>query len=197
MVEKFLPEGTAKYFIAIIPPEPVYAEALACKQQFQTHFNSKAALKSPPHITLHMPFLWKTKKEEKLIEKLTSFAKDAPSFQIGLNGFGAFAPRVIFIQVNTNPYLVSLQSALHRFCKKELQLFNSEYKDLPFHPHLTVAFRDLKKDQFAKAWSEFEKKPFAYTFQCSSITLLKHDGKMWQAFHHFLLSNNQVISNLV
>lgn len=197
MAEKFTPSGSARYFIAIVPPEPSYTETLDTKLYFRTMYNSKAALNSPPHITLHMPFFWKEKKEDLLKEKLNAFAGEASPFQIDLSGFGSFPPRVIFIKVATNPYLFALQSALQQFCKRELQLFNSDYKDMPFHPHLTVAFRDLKKEKFKEAWAEFENKSFDHSFPCSTFTLLKHDGKVWNTFQHFLLSNKPAISNLV
>jgi 2'-5' RNA ligase len=191
------PAKDPKYFIAILPPSPIYEEALEIKRHFETKYNSKGALKSPPHITLHMPFLWKEKKERLLIEKLNQFASASPSFQIEFGGFGSFPPRVIFINVASNSNLNELQRSLNRFCKTELQLFNSQYRDLPFHPHLTVAFRDLKKDKFAEAWSEFENKSFQRVFQCESITLLKHDGHEWIPLKHFQLSNHTTISNLV
>ena len=44
------------YFIAIVPPSPIYEEAFEQKVYFKTKYNSKASLNSPPHITLHMPF---------------------------------------------------------------------------------------------------------------------------------------------
>jgi len=50
------------YFIAIVPTSPLSEELLAWKQYFQEHYQSKAALNSPPHITLHMPFEWKEEK---------------------------------------------------------------------------------------------------------------------------------------
>ena len=63
------------YFIAIIPPSPVYEEALELKKYFKEQYGSKAALNSPPHITLHMPFLWNEEKEKKLTERLLVFSK--------------------------------------------------------------------------------------------------------------------------
>ena len=52
-------EKRKQYFVALIPPSPVYEEAQALKEYFREKYNSKAALNSPPHITLHMPFFWK------------------------------------------------------------------------------------------------------------------------------------------
>jgi 2'-5' RNA ligase len=170
------------YFIAIIPPEPIYGQALALKQHFKEQYNSKAALNSPPHITLHMPFKWKESKEARLIDGLEEFSAKQNSFGLKLNNFSAFEPRVIFVDVIKDGKLEQLQKQLKRFCKVELNLFNADYKEFAYHPHLTLAFRDLKKPQFYKAWEEFKGKKFEVTFDVDSIALLKHDGKEWRAF---------------
>lgn len=173
--------GTQLYFLALIPPSPVFEEALSIKEYFKEKYHSKGALNSPPHITLHMPFEWKEKKEEKMIRALEEFCKDKTSFTVSMQNFSCFAPRVIYIDVKPNEDLIKLQAQLHRFCKTELNLFNAQYRDLPFHPHLTVAFRDLKKEQFTLAWQEFQQKTFSGEFDVDKITLLKHSGVYWQS----------------
>lgn len=180
---------TKLYFLAIIPPSPFYDEATRLKHHFKDQYNSKASLNSPPHITLHMPFEWKEKKEGELIEKLTLFSKQYSSGDLSLKNFNAFPPRVIYIDVVKNDWLENLQRDLHRFCKVELNLFNANYKEHPFHPHLTLAFRDLKKENFKKAWEEFKEKKFEATFPVTEIVLLKHDGKAWQAHEKFKLNS--------
>ena len=149
------PPGTSLYFIALIPPIPFFEEAQALKEYFRDQYQSKASLNSPPHITLHMPFQWKEAKEEKLVKPLSEFSSGKKPFALSFNGFSCFAPRVIYIDIKPCKSLTVLQQELHRFCKIELNLFNAQYRDLPFHPHLTLAFRDLKKDQFPNAWQEF------------------------------------------
>ena len=64
------PDKSQQYFIAIIPPSPIYEEALRLKEYFRDTYNSKASLNSPPHLTLHMPFRMKERKEAELVEKL-------------------------------------------------------------------------------------------------------------------------------
>lgn len=177
------------YFIAIIPPEPIYGEALALKHHFENQYNSKAALHSPPHITLHMPFTWKESKEIELVNKLETFSLTQNSFEIRLNNFSAFEPRVIFIDVIKDEKLASLQKQLKRFCKVELNLFNADYKEFAYHPHITLAFRDLKKPEFYKAWEEFKEKKFETTFNADSIALLKHDGKEWKVLKSLSLKS--------
>jgi 2'-5' RNA ligase len=174
-----------QYFIAVIPPSPFFDEALKIKQYFQERYNSKGALKSPPHITLHMPFKWKEEKEKVLIKKLEEFAGKFSPLEIAFNGFNCFPPRVIYIETKESVQLTHLQKELMRFCKQELGLHNANYKDRPFRPHLTVAFRDLKKADFREAWEEFKEKKFEGSFAVDAIVLLKHNGKQWEVFRQF------------
>src|SRR5688572_11117919 len=97
------------YFIAFIPPAPVFEDALKLKQYFKETYNSKAALNSPPHITLHMPFRWKLNKEIQLIEKLKGFIKRHDPLKICIDNFSSFPPRVIFLNVVTSQPLVTFQ----------------------------------------------------------------------------------------
>jgi 2'-5' RNA ligase len=176
-----------RYFIGIIPPSPIYEQAIEFKYYFKDHFQSKAAFHSPPHITLHMPFDWKDKQEGELIDSLQKFSLSLASVPVTLTNFGSFPPKTIFIQVGASNELVQLQLQVRQHCKKVLGLFNADYKDLPFHPHLTIAFRDLKKPMFTKAWAEFKDKPFDGTFSADRIALLKHDGEKWNLFEEFPL----------
>jgi len=177
--------GTQLYFIALIPPSPFLEAAQELKEYFRDHFHSKASLNSPPHITLHMPFQWKEKKEEKLVTALREFSSGQRCFSISFHNFSCFAPRVIYIDLAPSEPLSILQHDLHRFCKIKLNLFNAQYRDLPFHPHLTLAFRDLKKEHFVAAWEDFKEKKFTGEFVVDAISLLKHTGNHWKVFHHF------------
>jgi 2'-5' RNA ligase len=182
--------GISKYFIALVPPSPILEQAQQWKEYFKTQFNSKAALNSPPHITLHMPFEWKQEKENLLIEKLSVFATTQNPVELELKNFGCFPPRVIFIQVVQNSELKALQSSLAHFCKTELNLFNANRLDLPYHPHLTVAFRDLKKQVFPKAWGVVKDLDFETKFICQELVLLIHTGKFWQVNRTFSFAKN-------
>jgi 2'-5' RNA ligase len=184
------------YFIAFVPPAPVFEDALKLKQYFKETYNSKAALNSPPHITLHMPFSWKVAKEEELINKLKDFVKRHDPLKICLDNFSSFPPRVIFLNVVTSQQLVVFQKELQRFCKKELNLFNANYKEDPFHPHLTLAFRDLKKSAYTAAWEEFSKKEYKAEFIADKVSLLKHDGQKWNVLKDFTLESSYSTENV-
>lgn len=187
-------EKTKLYFIAIVPPSPVFDYAQDLKNYFRDHYHSKASLNSPPHITLHMPFRWKEKKENELVEALQKFTSGFNPFMLELKNFSCFSPKVIFIDVNKNELLSDLQQKLHRFSKRELNVFNADYKEQPFYPHITLAFRDLKKPAFTTAWEEFKDKKYSAEFLVENITLLKHNSKVWQEFEKFPLgAHSEVI----
>lgn len=168
-----------QYFLGLIPPSPIAEEIALLKEYFRDHYHSRAALNSPPHITLHMPFEWREDRESELVASISTFASRQSAFPLQLRDFGCFEPRVIFINVLPEPALDGMQSSLHRYCKTQLDLYNALYQDRPFHPHLTLAFRDLKKSAFRTAWEEFKNRNFEAVFAVNAICLLKHNGRQW------------------
>lgn len=170
-----------KYFIAIVPPEPLLSQIQDIKKNIFKDYGTKGSLLSPGHITLHMPFSWEEEKEEKLITSLQSF-KFNQHFSVSLYNFSCFEPRVIYINVNNSEPLFELQKQLVTHAKKNLQLFNQSDDMRGFHPHVTVAFRDLKKPVFYKIWEEYKNKHFATNFDCTSFCVLKQVNKQWEVF---------------
>lgn len=178
-----------KYFLALIPEGDIYEKALEWKQYFAREFNSKAALRSPPHITLHMPFLFREDREELLCQNLSKVAKAHALFQVLINGFGAFPPRVIFWRIENNPVMEALHHDLSSHLHKTFNIDNARYRDRPFRPHLTLAFRDLKKQDFPEAWARVENISYSAQFTAGSIALLRHTGKIWEVHRKISMLN--------
>lgn len=177
------------YFIAIVPPKEIADIILPFKQDMAARFASKAALKSPPHITLHMPFRLKDKKLDLLEEVLAKVAVGSENFRIQLANFDCFAPRVIFVALPENSALAALQDKVLKNMK-QLNLFNGNYKDRPFHPHVTIGFRDLKPAFFKLAWEEYKERQLNLDFMASHLSLLKHNGKQWEVYKEFALASS-------
>lgn len=174
-----------KYFIAIVLPEPILSDIESIKTELYHIHNLRGALRSPAHITLHRPFEWKEKNEEALIRKLSEF-KFEKQFLILLKKYGFFEPRVVFINVLNVERLIELHTELKHFCQKNLKLLN-EVNDLRgFHPHVTIAFRDLKKLLFYELKKELENKDYANSFNYKGFSLLKFEKK-WEVIHNFLI----------
>ncbi len=172
-----------KYFLAIVIPPPLFEKAEGIKQQLFNEHGLKGALRSPAHITLHRPFEWKEEKENLIIDKLATFKFDV-EIKIELNNYSFFEPRVIYAAITPNNTLNELHDRLKKFAKKELQLFNEADDLRGFHPHITVASRDLKKAKFYELKQEFSDKKLSGTFNCKGFSLLKLDKK-WEILKDF------------
>jgi len=176
---------TSLFFVALLPPLDIQDYATQIKQYFATHYQSRAALKSPPHITLQPPFGWLNAALPALEECLREFASDRTSISIALNGFAAFPPRVIYIDVVRSVELLALQADLMAKLAAKLGIVDRVSKTRPFAPHMTVGFKDLTKQNFRLAWQEFQTRQLYFEFTASCLTLLRHDGKKWQIHSEF------------
>jgi 2'-5' RNA ligase len=177
------------YFIALLPPLAVQQVANEIKTHFATVYQSRAAQKSPPHITLQPPFAWPLENLQNLTQGLQTFVRNQPPIPTILDGFGAFKPRVIYINVVKTPELLSVQKDLMNFLEADLGIVHLPSKQRSFSPHLTVGFKDLTKANFLRAWQEFSEKPLHYEFVVSHLSLLSHDGLRWNVTEEFTLAN--------
>ncbi|MBF2036273.1 MAG: 2'-5' RNA ligase family protein [Leptolyngbyaceae cyanobacterium T60_A2020_046] len=171
--------GRVRHFIAILPPIAIQQEATALKQHFAERYNSRAALRSPPHITLVPPFEWRMVDRDRLIHALVAFARDRAPFTVEISGFGAFPPRVIYLNVLPTPALMTIQRDLVADVEKHLAI-RDRHPGRPFRPHLTLAFRDLTPAAFRSAWPCFATQAQHATFTADALTLLTHSPLGWQ-----------------
>ena len=178
------------YFIALIPPTPIKERIISLKRQVASLFESKAALRSPPHITLHMPFRYPEKKLKKMTQVLEGYFAQQQPFDLMIHGFGAFPPRVVYVQVELNESLEMLQKNLGTAMARKLSIHNIDYRNRPFKPHITIGFRDLKKPQFKEAWRYYQGQEFTSSFLVHQATLLRHNGKIWEEDIHFKFRNS-------
>ena len=177
-------DNLSLYFIAIIPKDPLQSKLMELKQWVFKGVGSKGALRSPAHITLLMPFKWKQEKESLLFESIDKLAYSIAPFNIELFNYNCFEPRVIYVNVKNSDILTEAKNEVVKMAKQELKL--TFLKDLRvFHPHITIAFRDLKKPQFYELWEQLKEKEFEADFEASSLALLKHNGKRWDVCKEF------------
>lgn len=176
---------TNLYFIALIPPAEVFEEVLRLKMELFEKFELKAALRSPPHITLHMPFQLPFDKEENLRGLLLEVASSLKPISIVQNGFGHFSSKVIYARVDITSELLQIQKHVLRNIQQKMNIHNADYKNRGFHPHMTIAFRDLKKPLFNEIWPEYTKRSFQAKWESTCLSLLKHGGDKWNVHSHY------------
>ena len=175
---------TSLFFIALLPPPEIQDYVTQIKQHFADRYASRAALKSPPHITLQPPFEWAANLS--LEEHIGTFASSTESVSVTLDGFAAFPPRVIYVNVLKTEKLLALQADLMPQMTN-LGIVDKVSKTRPFAPHMTVGFRDLTKQNFKTAWQEFQPRQIHFEFTATHLTLLIHDGRRWNVKTEFPL----------
>lgn len=171
------------YFIAVMPDEKIQKEVTAFKHYCQRHFGAGHALKSPPHITLIPPYRWREEQLPALRDVLDLFALGQTPFAVQLKDFAAFPPRVIFVNVRENKHLTALHTSLLK--KLENSLDYHDHRAARFHPHMTIAHRDLTKPAFFKAWDHFSKQHYQRQFLVDRLVLLHHHNRKWEIEQEF------------
>ncbi len=166
------------YYIAIICPGEPGNKIMRLKHWMKEQFGCVVALKSPAHITLIPPFWLEETAEEKLQQMLLSFTSNADELEIHLDGFSHFGKRVLFVQVKEDPAMeeIKKQVELH-FLRSFQDVIKPD--DRPFHPHITIANRDMKPGDFYKAWQHFSQTEFKEVFRAKTISLLKLSPGKW------------------
>ncbi len=177
-----------KYFLAIVPDEPLKSAITELKKELRAAFGIKYALKSPPHITLKMPFVHNENKEGELVKSLSEFFEKEKSFSLALGRIGSFGNRVAFMKVKYPPELLSCQQRLMVFSKAVLKK-NIELSDSNYHPHLTLAFKDVKKDQFGPVLEYLKESSVKGSFNVHQVCLLKKVQGAWDIIEEIELSH--------
>ena len=166
------------YFIALVASKEINEDVLKWKHWMKEQFGCVVALRSPAHITLIPPFWMEDALENKLQNEMNIFSQQQIPFEIHLKHFAAFKPRVIYVEVAPNKILDLLREDLCQFLINT-KLFSFKTDESPWHPHITIAARDLHKKAFHEAWQIFKEKNYEASWITPGISLLRHNQKNW------------------
>lgn len=170
------------YYVAILCPPGIEQQVSKCKQYMEEQFGCRAASKSPAHITLVAPFWWPSAREQELSEIFRKFSSDLEPLTIRLEGFSHFNRKVLFIEVVENSELNRLYLEAQEYFAGRLEgLFRKD--DRQFHPHITIATRDLKPGDFLKAWEHLSRKTYSAEFTSKSLHLLRLATTKWESIN--------------
>lgn len=166
------------FYIAILCPEKINERVEMMKQWMKKEFGCIVAMKSPAHITIVPPFWMANEKQEELIKVFESFRSAIDEVEINLSGFGHFQKNVLFVNVKENSLLTELKTEAENYFSRH---FEGEIKKeaRAFHPHVTIATRDVKPSAFARAWDYFSKLELEESFTASAISLMKLESGKW------------------
>lgn len=166
------------YFIAIVAPPEINRKFLTWKSMMRDRYQCQVALRSPAHITLVPPFWLPEEKEQVLKSGLSGFCESQDVFLIEIEDFSCFPPRVIFAEIKKSDALELLFQKLNKYLLSKEE-FSIRMNDQPFHPHITIASRDLYKKAFHEAWGLFSEKEYRDHWLATGVSLLRHNQKKW------------------
>lgn len=172
-------ENKSLYFIAIIPPKEVCDEITEFKNDFANRFESKAALRVMPHITLKAPFQLFPSEYENLLQWFQKMTIRSRPFDIQLKNFESFNNRnpVIYVHPVITAELQSLQMDVIKNFRLAYPQIEVAENELQFKPHITVAYRDLARAKFMEAWKEYKLKQYEALFHVNNFHLMQHSGR--------------------
>lgn len=164
------------YFVALIVPEPYRQLIDEIRKEIALRFHCSHALKTIPHITLQPPFKSRLKAGE-ILSTLEMLNEIKNSLLVSTIGFGSFDERVAFIDVQNTGPLKYLQQRVNRLLyEKKMVPLNKH----PFHPHITLAHRDLNPEYLPQIKHLVEQKEMIWNFEVNAVTLLMHQNSFWQ-----------------
>lgn len=173
------------YLTAILPPDDLTTEIDGIRKSCATRFKVSAALKPPVHITLFRPIKLDKDLEGELVAVLENIKKSNQPFTVELKDFDIFRKHVVFINVLKSLELWKLADQVkdeyyeHKLAMKD----PNDHKD--FHPHITIAFRDIPPQIFPELWAFYKDSRYTASFSVNSFSLLKHDGSKWLPYKNF------------
>lgn len=173
-----------RFLIALLPPAEIQAYAKNVIQDLRQRYSTQTS-QSPPHITLQPPFLWSQAQGSDLAASLHDFARQQTAVPVVLSNFGAFEPRVLYLNVVKTPELLALQAALVTCLEANGIVVPAQQR--PYVPHLTVASRNVTR-QFQQAWFELQSQTVDFQFIADRLTLLIYTDQRWQIQAEFCLS---------
>jgi 2'-5' RNA ligase len=177
------------YMMAIVPPADLSERIVTIKKEFAEAYSCKAALKPPVHITLYPPYKEFDDHEPEAKKVLSGWVCLQPNFKLKIKGFDAFKSNgVIFLNLEKNEELKQLHKG---FTTQMTKLLRPEIKNSqPYHPHITIGYRDIPKEVFPQAVKDFLPRKFEAEFPVEHVYFWRHNGKNWETIAAFPLAVN-------
>lgn len=178
--------------LAIMPPPDLAKDIERVRLEFSEKYHCKAALKPPVHITLVPPYKAAEETEAILIDELETWGRLQIPFPVTLENFGSFRNNgVVYINVSSNDLLQLFHADFVRKFKGLLPQVEVSYHR-PYHPHITIGYRDIPTHVFTEAAREYHSRNFFATFVTDRFYLWKHNTRQWEVLYSFAMGNRSL-----
>jgi 2'-5' RNA ligase len=166
--------------IALVPPEPIFSEIRKEQIHIADTWGPKHALRTPPHLTIIPPLSLTSSEIGWLFGMAGALAGTFYPFEMRLKDYNSFKPRVVFIQPVVPKELHDLFEIWHQALMVKMPHVLDRYPERPYHPHVTLAHKDVTHPQFDKIWNYYSGKQFRTTFKVDHFCILSYHEHGWE-----------------
>lgn len=170
------------HFIGVLLPEDITLTLEDCRRYMNQAYGCKSGHKTPIHVTLVPPFAlqeeFSTRDLVSAIEKYV--LPQNLGFLAHIENFDAFGDRTIFANVISSEKWTKLRDETVKAILKTCP--GCTKKDQrPFHPHGTIANRDIPLGVMKKALETMNELNLVEDFPVDNITIFERQGFCWEA----------------
>jgi 2'-5' RNA ligase len=173
--------------IAIVLPDPLRSFIINEQKFISENWGCRHALRTPPHITLIPPFHFTLQEINSIITILSEAAKRHHAFRLNVIGFNSFRQGVIFMEPELSQALQDLHMDLNDSMGSYFPQILEKSGDRPFHPHITLAHKDVTREQFKEIRDHYKNKAAPSSVIIEHFNILNHIGKGWAIGEEFIL----------
>ena len=169
------------HFIGVLLPDDLTCVVEECRRYMNRTYGCRSGHATPVHVTLVPPFaLPRDYTTEDVVEALLRGVPQDFSFSARTENFGAFGDRTLFAAVRPAPEWNRLKNAAETALRGAFP--GCLRKDpRPFHPHITVANRDIPPGASTAALRVLNGKKFEEDFPVDNMTVFVRKGGGWEA----------------
>jgi|GEM_PF-951451 len=172
------------FMLAIEPPADLAARIDAIRQEFAARYRCSAGLRPQVHLTLYPPFRINRIEAEVVAGKLAGWAATQQPFTLSIPGFDCFRRNgVLFLALRDTERLNMVYQETVRIIDPHVL---PQDRNRPFHPHITIAKRDIPKSRLREALDEYLPRHFSETFTVDRLFFWRHNGSSWKTMEELL-----------
>ncbi len=161
--------------------ESVTAKIRTLQHELHDNFGVSVALDTwEPHITVASgPTMYSATDVINLIESIKNIGKEIGPIAIELEGFDSIKRtsqngHVVYVKIKQNEKLVTFAEKLKAVTDKYNCWYDQKW---PYHPHITLAFRDVDDEILEKCMKYLETKSLEEKVIIGSVSLVKPDNE--------------------
>ena len=168
------------FFVALLPQGEPKARIHAIKLQNAGRFACRVAMKTPPHITIIPPFRLASDRVNEMIAAVKNHFAPTDNLVVKFGGVSAFEERTIYLDILLNEALKSYDLAAKNLVNAQPELFPAVRFHDVFHPHVTLANRDIAPSDFQEMKSYLESKFYPTESENLKLEVLHLDRGRWE-----------------